>query len=134
MQRKSCFRGCLLYGCLTLLVLALPFWYICLYAPPLKISPETTRITGPLTADGQIDYFKALEERIYPPELATDENGFRDFVRLFGFVRSDGMTDFGSFSTSMALGRVYTNENLRIISSKLHFFEQTTLLDIAYFP
>ena len=31
-----------------------------------------------------VDYFKAFEERFYPPELATDDNGFRDFIRLFG--------------------------------------------------
>jgi len=55
-------------------------------APPLVISEETTRITGPLTAEGYVDYFKALELRTYPPELATDENGFRVFVRLFGDV------------------------------------------------
>ena len=55
-------------------------------APPLVISEETTRITGPLTADGQIDFFKAIEEKMYPPELATDDNGFRIFTRQFGHV------------------------------------------------
>jgi len=54
--------------------------------PPLVISEETTRITGPLTADGHIDFLKALEEYVYPPEFATDENGYRDFVRQFGYV------------------------------------------------
>ena len=49
--------------------------------PPLIISKETTYVTGPLTADGQIDYFKALEERTYPPEMKTDDNGYRIFVR-----------------------------------------------------
>ena len=57
-------------------------------APPLVISEETTRITGPLTAEGYVDYFKALELRTYPPELATDENGYSIFVRLFGDVGS----------------------------------------------
>ena len=52
--------------------------------PPLVISEETTRVTGPLTNKGYIDFFKALEERYYPPELTTDENGFRIFVRQFG--------------------------------------------------
>jgi len=55
-------------------------------APPLVISAVTTRVTGPLTADGYIDFFKALEQYTCPPELATDDNGFRDFVRLFGDV------------------------------------------------
>jgi hypothetical protein len=58
---------------------------------PLIISKETTYITGPLTADGQINYFKALEERIYPPELATDDNGYRIFYRLFGGIKNDGL-------------------------------------------
>ena len=53
---------------------------------PLVISPHTTRITGPLTDKGEINFLKALEERFYPPELATDDNGYRDFVRLFGDV------------------------------------------------
>jgi len=59
---------------------------MCIYAPPLRISEETTRITGPLTPDGQIDFFRYLEETNYPPELATDDNGFRIFVRTFGDV------------------------------------------------
>ena len=57
-----------------------------IWTPPLVISPATTSITGPLTAKGDIDFFKALEQRYYPPELATDDNGFRIFVRLFGDV------------------------------------------------
>jgi len=56
-------------------------------APALVISEETTRITGPLTAEGYIDFFRALEQRIDPPELATDDNGYRVFVRIFGDVR-----------------------------------------------
>ena len=55
-------------------------------APALVISEETTRITGPLTAEGQIDFFKALEQKMSPPELATDDNGFRIFVRTFGAI------------------------------------------------
>jgi len=54
--------------------------------PQLVISEETTRITEPLTAEGYIDFFKALEQHTYPPEIATDDNGFRIFVRLFGDV------------------------------------------------
>ena len=52
--------------------------------PPLEISEATTRITGPLTDKGQIDFFKALEQKISPPELATDENGYRVYFRYFG--------------------------------------------------
>jgi len=50
------------------------------------IADEPTRITGPLTVGGYIDHFRALEEKFYPPELATDDNGFRIFVRTFGDV------------------------------------------------
>jgi len=63
-------------------------------APALVISEETTRITGPLTAEGQIDFFKALEQRMMPPEFATDENGFRIFVRTFGDVSETANWEF----------------------------------------
>ena len=69
--------GLLLGGVLLLFFLWVP-------VPSLVISEETTRITGPLTAEGQVDFFKALEEKRSPPELATDENGYRIFVRTFG--------------------------------------------------
>jgi len=71
-----------------LLIALLVGWMIVIHrvipAPPLVISEETTRITGPLTAEGHIDFFRALELRISSPELATDDNGYRVFVRLFG--------------------------------------------------
>ncbi|MCL2744652.1 MAG: hypothetical protein FWE67_12445 [Planctomycetaceae bacterium] len=70
--------------CLLIFLFGAYLFFI--WAPPLVISEKTTRITGPLTAKGEIDFFKALEQRFYPPELATDDNGFRDFVRLFGDV------------------------------------------------
>jgi hypothetical protein len=57
---------------------------------PLVISEETTRITGPLTKDGHIDFLQALEKWSYPKELATDNNGFRVFVRQFGDAGYDG--------------------------------------------
>ncbi|MCL2744706.1 MAG: hypothetical protein FWE67_12725 [Planctomycetaceae bacterium] len=71
---------------ICLLIFLFGAYLFFIWAPPLIISPATTRITGPLTAKGDIDFFKALEQRFYPPELATDDNGFRDFVRLFGDV------------------------------------------------
>ena len=78
----GCFRGCLI----AVLVLALPFAWFNIPAT-LRISKETTYFLEPLTADGQIDYFKALELRNYPPEMKTDENGYRIFVRQFGDLR-----------------------------------------------
>ena len=69
-----------------LVLLGVAALLLCMPAPRLVISEETTRITAPLTADGYIDFFKALELKTYPPELATDDNGFRVFVRAFGNV------------------------------------------------
>jgi hypothetical protein len=52
---------------------------------PLTISKETTYITEPLTADGKwVDYFAAIEQRRYPPEMKTDDNGMRLIVRAIG--------------------------------------------------
>ncbi|MDR2706088.1 MAG: hypothetical protein LBC02_09950, partial [Planctomycetaceae bacterium] len=66
-------------------LLTIPALYLaCLYVPPLRISEETTRITEPLTSDRQIDFLRYLEETMYPPEWATDDNGYRIFVRNFG--------------------------------------------------
>ena len=51
----------------------------------LEISPETTYITEPLTADGKrVDYFRAIELETYPPSMKTDENGYRLIVRALG--------------------------------------------------
>jgi hypothetical protein len=92
MTRKlsSCCLGCLFYGGLTVLVLALisalPVWYFCIYAPPLVVSEATTRITSPLTEDGQVDFFKVFKEKLSSPELTSDENGYRIFVRQFGYA------------------------------------------------
>jgi hypothetical protein len=52
---------------------------------PLVISRETTYITEPLTADGKrVDYFAAAERIMYPPEMATDDNGYRMVVQALG--------------------------------------------------
>ncbi len=78
-------RGCLLYGGVGLLVFAFPIWWFCLHTTPLRVSKETTHVLGPLTADGKrIDYFRAMEEWSYPPEMKTDENGYRLIVRACG--------------------------------------------------
>ncbi|GHT28132.1 hypothetical protein FACS18942_08280 [Planctomycetales bacterium] len=86
-------RGCRWYfriGCITMIVLAIPFYWFCLHTTPLKISKETTYITEPLMPDGKhIDYFKALEQKIYPPEMKTDNNGYRLVVQQFGFQEED---------------------------------------------
>ncbi len=68
-------------GCLALLVLVLLasiFWP----APPLRISKETTYVTGPLDAKGRVDYLAAVEQR-YAKDLAPEENAARHYVRTF---------------------------------------------------
>ncbi|MCL2745045.1 MAG: hypothetical protein FWE67_14470 [Planctomycetaceae bacterium] len=81
----------LLMPCLVFFLWA--FYIFFIWEPPIIISAATTRITGPLTANGDIDFFKALEQRFSPLELATDDNGYRDFVRLFGDVRDRVLPD-----------------------------------------
>lgn len=89
----------LLYRPLTLvivLVLALlVFLYaILLYTPPLRISPETTYITEPLTEDGtRVDYFAAYERDHSPPEMKSEDNGYRLIVRALGPYRDSTEKD-----------------------------------------
>jgi hypothetical protein len=71
------------------LIIASVIYFCCIYAPPLVISEKTTRITSPLTESGQIDFFHYLEETCYPPELATDDNGYKIFVQKFGDIFSN---------------------------------------------
>jgi hypothetical protein len=79
MKKHSCLTACLV-AIIALVVL------VCFNIPtPLRISPETTYITEPLMADGKrIDYYRAMEERFYPPEINTDDNGYRLLVQAFG--------------------------------------------------
>ena len=79
-----------------LFILAATVWFFCLHASPLVISPETTYITAPLMPDGKrIDYFRAWEERAYPPEMKTDDNGYRILVRAIGDPNNYSEIGFG---------------------------------------
>ncbi|HDZ22832.1 hypothetical protein LCGC14_0401890 [marine sediment metagenome] len=49
----------------------------------LKVSPETTYLTGPLREDGTVDYVEALR-RLGVDHIATDENAVRLFAQAFG--------------------------------------------------
>ncbi|MDZ7619485.1 MAG: DUF1559 domain-containing protein [Patescibacteria group bacterium] len=52
---------------------------------PMRISREITYITEPLKSDGmQVDYFTALQQATYPPDIATENNGFRLLVQHLG--------------------------------------------------
>jgi len=82
-KKRGCRRGCLItLGVLALL--AVPFVWFNL-STSLRVSKETTYVLGPMTSDGKrIDYFRAMEERFYPPEMKTDDNGYRLIVRACG--------------------------------------------------
>ena len=61
-------------------------WYVLVgRGVPPRISHETTWITEPRTADNKwIDYCKAYEQTYYPPEMKTDDNGYRIIARHLG--------------------------------------------------
>ncbi|MDO4630041.1 MAG: DUF1559 domain-containing protein [Planctomycetia bacterium] len=78
MKRTCC------YTFLIILALAGVCMWNFFVSVPLKISPETTIVTEPLTADGRyIDYFSILEAN-YPPEMKTEKNSAREIVRRLG--------------------------------------------------
>ncbi len=85
-ERKPWKIGCLTYFVVIVIVLIVLVWFNFLRSgSPLRISKETTYITEPLTPDGRfVDYFAALEQRVYPPEMRTDDNGFRVVFRALG--------------------------------------------------
>ena len=67
---------------------ALAVWFFCIYAPPLRVSVETTRYTEPLTADGQVDFARVYERLVTPPDIDGDANGFRELTRIFGDIEN----------------------------------------------
>ncbi len=84
-NQGGCLRNCLVIGVILFVLFFIFVWFMLFRDRPLQISEETTYITEPKTADGKrVDYFKALEERYYPPEMQTDRNGYRMIVRALG--------------------------------------------------
>ncbi len=84
MWRRQLVTVAIVLGVILLLLLAA--LYVCLFrSVPLRISKETTFITGPLKAGGkEVDYFAAWVQEHSPKIMATDENGYRLIVRHFG--------------------------------------------------
>ena len=77
-------KGCLRKSLGLSVLLALGFWWNFFVSVPLKISPETTLLTEPLTSDGRcVDYVGYFRQN-YPPEMKTDRNAARVLVRLLG--------------------------------------------------
>ncbi|MDR1493603.1 MAG: type IV pilin protein [Planctomycetaceae bacterium] len=81
-QPKAWYQRKRLWGILIAVLLI----YFCLVPSRTRISPETTGIVEPLTADGQVDYFAAFEktyiDKLSPPE----DNGQRLLIAAFGPV------------------------------------------------
>ena len=81
-KRKPWLKRKRVWGIVILILLA----YFCLVPSRTRISPETTGITEPLTADGRVDYFAAFEklyiDKLSPPE----DNGQRYIIAAFGPV------------------------------------------------
>ncbi len=76
------------YAVVLLLLFAVFIYWNFLRTPGLVISKETTYITEPLTADGtRVDYFAAIEKELYPPQMKTDDNGYRVIVRRLGVAK-----------------------------------------------
>ncbi len=90
-KKMGCFWRCviLILSCILALYLVIQVLVVWLYLfsgpVPLRISPETTFITEPRTADDQwVDYCKAFELKYYPPEMKTDDNGYRLIAEHLG--------------------------------------------------
>ena len=89
-KRLGCLGRLAKYVVLFLLLLAAFVYWNFLRTPRLVISKETTYITEPLTSDGKrVDYFAALEREFYPPEMKTDNNGYRMIIRALGKAEDD---------------------------------------------
>ena len=70
---------------MTLLALFCVYWF-CFRGVALKISPETTKITEPRTADGKhIDYFQVVVA-ISDPKVPPAKNGFRMVAEAIGRI------------------------------------------------
>jgi hypothetical protein len=76
-------------------LLAVLLYWNFLHRPRLRISAKTTYITKPLTVDGRrVDYVAGWEEEFCPPEMKTDDNGYRMIVRALGDVPNRRMPDW----------------------------------------
>lgn len=71
-------RWPLILGGLILVLIGVQLW-----PRPLRPGPDTTRITGPLRADGSIDYAAALNE-IGSKDVTPENNAAELLVRAFG--------------------------------------------------
>ncbi|MBR0192544.1 MAG: hypothetical protein IJQ31_10820 [Thermoguttaceae bacterium] len=72
------------YSLIVLVLLALAGWFFLFRSVPLKVSPETTLLTEPLTEDGRlVDYASWLAAQ-FPKDGNTAKNSARGMLELFG--------------------------------------------------
>jgi hypothetical protein len=102
---------------------------------PFSISPETTYITEPLLEDGRgVDYFTAIEKRLYPDTMQTDDNGYRIIVRELGdlsdhkIYKSDSFWNITTIETDVEPCRLRVYERLGLDPS----IEPTSLYSEPY--
>ena len=107
-RRFGCLGRYAKYGGVLFVLLAAFVYWNFLRTPGLVISKETTYITEPLTADGtRVDYFAALEKVLYPPEMKTDDNGYRLIVRALGDAANQWQEDESNGDTEARSDQVY---------------------------
>lgn len=81
---RGCVWGCARWGILFLVIFAVCVWRLLFVSVPLEISPETTIVTEPRTADGkEVDFWAHIQSQ-FPKDIATDRNAARRLVRIFG--------------------------------------------------
>ncbi len=69
---------------ITLAVLVLAGWFLLFRSVPLKVSPETTILTEPLTEDGRWVDYRSYFISQFPKDGNTEKNSARGMVALFG--------------------------------------------------
>ncbi|MDR2169171.1 MAG: hypothetical protein LBP59_03420 [Planctomycetaceae bacterium] len=79
-QAKKWYQRKLLWLFVILILLV----YFCFVPSRLRISPETTGITEPLTADGRVDYFAAFESMYIDDLSPATNNGQRLLIAACG--------------------------------------------------
>ena len=92
---RGCVWGCARWGILFLAIFAVSIWRLLFVSVPLEISPETTIVTEPRTADGkEVDFWAYIQSQ-FPKDIATDRNAARRLVRIFGSfdsIQAEGPT------------------------------------------
>ena len=123
--------GCLTYCVVVFILLGTLVWFNFFRSgPPLRISKETTYITEPLTPDGlYVDYFAALQQNFHPPEMQTDDNGYRVVFRALGDFNNE-TRDFLQLQKryeALGLDAIHDKPTMTYIQPEDYFSNRYTL-------